>query len=360
MQITENSTGMVAGLAVAADKEARDFCIVVVKGTFRTDAKGRMTPAEEQRPLVYADEHHGDPGTSCIEYECDFALTKQRTDVLVAGKAVAPSGQPVTKLVVGLEVQGHTKEVVVIGPRSWVRFLGSVFPSDAAPFTEMPLTYDRAFGGQDDSRGPGKRGVERRNPVGRGFHPHRPGREVEGSLLPNLYRPQQRLKSLRDKVDPVGFGCVGRGWKPRIDYAGTYDQQWLDEICPFLPADFDERYFQSAPEDQQFPLFRGGEVIRCLNMATNPVVQYTLPTLKVPVRFRFADREVEQEGALDTVILEPHLGLATLVWRARVALSKKLHALQSIAIGERRRSKPHFARLSDAVAWLRQLRGGES
>ena len=50
---------------------------------------------------------------------------------------------------------------------------------------------------------------------------------------------------------PMGFG-PGR---PRLDaplsYAGTYDQNWLDNVFPFLPADFDERYYQAAPEDQQ-------------------------------------------------------------------------------------------------------------
>ena len=31
-------------------------------------------------------------------------------------------------------------------------------------------------------------------------------------------------------------------------------QQWLDEICPFLPKDFNERYYQATPADRQVPL----------------------------------------------------------------------------------------------------------
>ena len=49
----------------------------------------------------------------------------------------------------------------------------------------------------------------------------------------------------------MSFGPVGRGWHPRLGYAGTYDQNWLDNVFPFLPADFRDDYYQAAPADQQ-------------------------------------------------------------------------------------------------------------
>ncbi len=166
----------------------------------------------------------------------------------------------------------------------------------------------------------------------------------------------------------LGLGFVGRAWAPRIAYAGTYDARWRDERAPFLPADFDSRYFQSAPADQQFPHFQGGERIRCVHMAAKPVVQYVIPSLRVPVGFRFIDREIEQVGVLDTVILEPHHSLAMLVWRTRVPIGKKLNVLREIIVGERpretrgtpvayRRGKPVFDGLGAAVRWLRARRG---
>ena len=45
----------------------------------------------------------------------------------------------------------------------------------------------------------------------------------------------------------MAFGPVGRSWQPRIRWAGTYDQKWMDEKFPFLPEDFDERYYQCRP-----------------------------------------------------------------------------------------------------------------
>ncbi|WP_342376383.1 DUF2169 domain-containing protein [Myxococcus stipitatus] len=368
MQISFNSTGMQAGLSVASGKDARDYCIVVVKGTFEANERGELSLTAEQQPPLATDEHYGEPATTSIRYECDFAMEKPFTDVVVVGKAVSPSGRPVTQLSVGLEVQKRRKALLVLGERRWLRSLGRMFPSEPVPFTEMPLVYERAFGGQDESRGPGRASVERRNLVGVGFHPHRSTAQIEGTPLPNLEHPAQRILSPRDRPEPMGVGHIGRAWTQRVAYAGTYDTRWRDERAPFLPEDFDSRYFQSVAGDQQFPLFRGGEQLRCVNMAATPVVPFVIPSLRVPVRFHFADREVEQEGVLDTVTLEPHLARAVLVWRARIALGKKLNSLREISIGEPprtergqiigyRNGKPLFRGLRDAVRWLRDSRG---
>lgn len=337
MQVAANTSGMQAGLAVTTDAHGCDWAVVVVKGTFITDARGTMQLLQQQRPLVYVDEHYGAPETSAIRYESDFAPIKRATDVLVVGKAVAPGGEPVTQLMVQLEVQGRAKDVSVVGERRWVRALGGLVPSDPVPFREMPLCFDRAFGGFDDSRGVMKVASERRNLAGVGFHPHRGAREVEGRPLPNLEHPHHPLSGPRDHPPPVGLGVIGRAWLPRVEQGGTYDQHWRDEVCPLLPADFDERYFQSAPLDQQFPLFRGGEVIRCVHMSAEPVVRYDIPVLDVPVRFCFDDHDIDEAGCLDTVILEPHDHLALLLWRARTRLPKKLTALREIFVGEQPR-----------------------
>lgn len=50
MQISENTTGMLAGLTVFTDKDGRDHCVVVVKGTFNVCKDGKVTLADEQLP----------------------------------------------------------------------------------------------------------------------------------------------------------------------------------------------------------------------------------------------------------------------------------------------------------------------
>jgi hypothetical protein len=368
MQITSNTTGMLADLAVAADRDARDHCVVAIKGTFRTNERGELSLADEQRSLVAADEHYGDPATTSVRYECDFALEKTLTDVIVMGKAVAPRRKHVTKLAVRLEVNGKAKDLVVYGERRWVTALGSVVASDPLPFDEMPITFDRAWGGYDDSRGVDRIEVEERNLVGVGFHPHRARAQLAGLPVPNVEALGKAISSPRDRVEPAGLGCIGRAWQPRVTLAGTYDERWREERAPYLPADFDSRYFQCAPRDQQFPLFAGGEILRCVHMAEQEVVAYRIPTFSVPVRFRFGDGEVERQAALDTVTLEPHLGLAMLVFRASVPLRKKLTLLLEVQVGarpaaesqerplRRRGGKPVFGGLDATLRWLRQQR----
>jgi hypothetical protein len=368
VQISANSTGMQAGLTLVADQTARDSCVVVVKGTFVTDDRGVLRLADEQQPLVATDEHYGAPEASAVRYECDFVLDKLRTDVLVVGKAMAPGGKPVQRLSVRLELPGRTKDVVVVGDRRWVRSLGAVFPSDPVPFTEIPLTFDRAFGGSDDTKGPMDVAIEPRNLVGVGFHPHRSLQAIEGQPVPNLEHPSHPITSRTDRPPPVGFGVVGRAWLPRRRYAGTYDQAWLDHHAPYLPPDFDPLFHQCAPEDQQLPPLRGGEVIRCVHMSERSVVQYVIPSLRVPVRFRAVTGDTIRDARLDTVILEPHMQRAQLVWRCHTAVGKKPSDLREIIIGDQRDAepaimgmrdgKPVFRGLDDAVRALRKRREG--
>lgn len=368
MEITANTTGMLAELSVATDENAHDYCVVVVKGTFNTSASGQLTLAEVQSPLVTADEHFGAPESSSVRYECDFALEKPMTDVLVVGMAVAPGGKPVEQLPVRLDVNGRVKDLIVHGERRWVATRNGIVASEAAAFVEMPISFDRAWGGQDDSLGPDRTVVEPRNLAGVGFHPHRAPNQIDGLPMPNVESVARPISSPRDSHAPVGLGCVGRSWQPRIALAGLYDQRWRKERAPFLPADFDPRFYQCAPEDQQFPHFRGGETLRCENMAAQAVVEFVIPSRNVVTRFRFHDGDAEERAVLDTVTLEPHLGRAMLVWRARVRLRKKLTALQEIRVTDgsartrevigHRNGKPMFAGLGATIDWLRARRGG--
>lgn len=358
MQITQNTTGMSAGLTVAADPHGRDHCVVVVKGTFVVSAAGELTPAEQQEPLIACDVPHGDPAVSSLRYECEFALTKPRADVLINGSAFSPSGRPVESLDVSLEIGERRKVVRVTGDRIWERGLTGIRPSEPSPFSEMPLRFERAFGGSDHSHAdPRHQGTELRNPVGVGFHKNPEPASVEGRPLPNLEDPESLLQHRSDTPPPVGFGSIGRAWQPRAGYAGTYDERWLAERFPFLPEDFDPLYFQSAPLDQQLPLLRQGERIRCLNMSPDGPVVFTLPAIECPVRFRFRERDVSMQASLDTLLVEPDQRRVLLLWRASVPIGRKLVALREVLVGRtpvsaeprRRNNKPYFRSLDELV-----------
>ncbi|MCK5013694.1 MAG: DUF2169 domain-containing protein [Candidatus Omnitrophica bacterium] len=56
--------------------------------------------------------------------------------------------------------------------------------------------------------------------------------------MPNTEETGKPVTKPNGKYRPMAFGPFGRAWKQRIQYAGTYDQHWIDSVFPFLQADF--------------------------------------------------------------------------------------------------------------------------
>lgn len=362
MQINTNTTGMPAGLTFAIDKNGRDHCVVVVKGTFEIDPEGNPIPAERQAALAPTDVHHGDPADSSVKYECEFALVKPRVDVIVNGEAVALGGRPVQELTVGLQMGSIRKDIRVVGDRRWKARVLGFGATEPEPFERMPLIYERAFGGADLSHpNPKHHGAEPRNTVGVGFHKNPDPATIDGQPLPNLEHPARPLRGWSDTPPPIGFGTVSRNWQPRVKFAGTYDQRWREHRYPFLPDDFDPHYFQSAPADQQLDGVEEGAVIRCVNMTENGVFEARVPNFDIPLDFRFRDRTVSAAPKLDTIIVEPTAGRVMTLWRASVPLGRKLHALREVVVGPRPRpvavaaggGKRRFNSLQELAEWNR-------
>lgn len=145
MQISKNTTSMEAGISVSVDKKGRDLCVVVIKGTFTIGNNGKTYLAEKREPMVYADAHYGEPDKTSIKYECDFAPFKPWADIIVNGYAVSPTGRPVDKVTVVLEVGSLRKHINIIGDRHWERGIFGMRPSAPTPFVKMPLVFERAF-----------------------------------------------------------------------------------------------------------------------------------------------------------------------------------------------------------------------
>lgn len=121
MQITGNTTPYPADLFVFTDKGGQKHCVVIVKATFDVMGSGDCVASDEQAAIVYTDEHHGDPSSTAISRESDFAPAKVHAEILVRGDAVAPGGRPVTQIEVSLARAGHVKRAIVTGDQTWVR-----------------------------------------------------------------------------------------------------------------------------------------------------------------------------------------------------------------------------------------------
>jgi len=151
--------------------------------------------------------------------------------------------------------------------------------------------------------------------------------------VPNVEYPGQRITSAQSRSDPAGLGVIGRGWQPRLGFAGTYDAAWTAEQFPLLPLDFNVRHFQAAPGDQQSRTLQGGEDVEIRNMTPEGTWRFNLPVLDVPVRLVYAERNEGAALRMDTVILEPDEYRLTLLARCKIPLIRKRGPLEEIIFG---------------------------
>jgi hypothetical protein len=323
-----NHTPFAAHLAVLPDPEGIDTAYVTVKGTF---AVGDTTEiAETQVPVVLADEYWGEEGASSLKYASEVHPSKSSTDVVLVGQAWAPHGKPATSVDVALKVAGRMKVVRVVGDREWSPGARHSAPK---PFVSLPLVYERAFGGTHVVEKEKKVLFEPRNPVGRGFVGKRSGRELDGLPLPNLEDPRSPVRSVDDRPAPAAFGYVSPAWEPRKSYAGTYDEAWTQNRAPYLPKDFDPRFFNAAHPDLVMPGFlTGGERIDVLNASERGALGFSVPECPVSAQVRIADTVHTPALRLETVLIEPDEGRACLTWRAAVACNKKVLAVHLVEL----------------------------
>jgi hypothetical protein len=119
----------------------------------------------------------------------------------------------------------------------------------------------------------------RENLVGTGFIGKLTRERVEGLRLPNLEDPRNLIRSWDTRPKPVGFAFYGRGWMPRLAYAGTYGEKYMKERHPLPPADFSYRFFNGAHPDLQVKGYlRGDEEVVLLNVCPHdPEMRFRLP-----------------------------------------------------------------------------------
>jgi hypothetical protein len=332
-----NATKMRAGYTMGMDPSGRELLVVAVKGTFTLPRNGEepeLTP--DQISLVDADIFTGEPGFSSPLYESDFAPIKPRCDVLLNGSAYSPRGRAARRVTVSLQVGPVSKSFDVIGNRVWVGALLGAVASQPEPFTVMPISYDRAYGGIDtNDPDPAKHRYYEFNHAGVGFHQQTSREFIDGTPLPNTEEPGRIVDNPRGSYRPMAFGAIARAWQPRVKLAGTYDQNWIDNIFPFLPPDFDELYYQSAPIDQQMPYPQGGEEIVLTNLTPDGHTSFQLPSVNMPVVFYPRHGENKETNAVaDTLVIEPDLQRFTMTWRSHIPLRKNMFEIEQILVGE--------------------------
>jgi hypothetical protein len=298
-----NDTPFVVATSHWEDLEGHPKLTVSVKCTFKFEGHVSASMAAIQLPVLFADVLNGKGSSSSVRFESDMAPFKPKADVVVVGKAYCPGGNPVTKLDVSLSVGGLQKSIRVFGDRQWWFPTWLVlFPIKTPPkrFTTMDLVYERAFGGVYD--GPGFYCKE--NLVGTGYIRRRRVKSTHKKKLPNLEDPKHLIRWWWDKPKPVGFGFYGRGWHPRVKYAGTYDEKYQKERAPKPALDFSYAFYNGAYPDLQVEGYlRGDEEVELINLSPEPRLHFHLPGIRPQITISKwtvpPDKWMEQNATAD-------------------------------------------------------------
>lgn len=370
------------------DTSDREYRVVVIRTTYQltpTAVQGEFVPVlmeEAPPPLELEDRYMSAAGESSLVCESDLAPFKPRCDVLLTGTARAPDGRPHHQWPVRLRLSkggdDHEtprtgsrflldKSLIVHGPRHFKKSLLGIWDVHAAePALGVPLQYELAYGGSSIVPAPARSSPTHSknepefllnevcfsNPLGRGWrhvdferHAKSAGMSVSGmtpapqieavddpiqgldlvSQPPGPLRVDQMAQIATSyRHSPAGFGPVGRAWTPRVQRAGSYDEEWLQNRWPNLPRDFDMGYWNCAPEDQQIPYPPSNLTIELLNL-TDPaqtrggLIAFRLPGHRAAVLFRLrSGLLLGATPVIDTLHIDAESLRVALVWRATV------------------------------------------
>lgn len=312
------------------------FQVVVVKGTFDIVKGTPLQLSAEQEPLRTGDVYWVPHAASSLRWEDDLAPFKPRADIVVNAVAYAPGGRPAREWLAGLTVGALTKRVLVTGPRVWTHapLVGwALGPPE--PAVEVPLRYERAFGGRVERDG--RIEVHQENPVGVGFVDRGrldPSRPIPA---PTILCPDGRLPVLGEPYPVEGLSALGKPWLPRRARAGTFDAAWAAARHPRLPHDFNAAFYNCAhPGLIHDGWLRGDEEVRLERLhREHEILTFRLPALTVAAAI--TDRDGYRYGSparLDTLTLDAERLRAWLTWRVTLPLYRHGIAQLDIAMRE--------------------------
>ncbi|WP_158743553.1 DUF2169 domain-containing protein [Acidisphaera sp. L21] len=227
-------------------------------------------------------------------------------DLLVSGRAWPAGGGLASGVRVAVTIGAWRKELAVFGDRIWEMGVSGMASTRPLPFQSMPITYDRAFGGLGNKW----------NPTGLGM-----GHGDRSIRLPNVEALDRLISQPTARPEPAGFGPIDPFWRPRSDRFGTFNADWLSTEWPGMPADFDLRHWNQAPQDQQFSgWFRGDEQISVYNMHPDqPRLDIALPGRRARAFIAGVDGEFgEINLRLDTIAVDMEAGYTELTWRGAI------------------------------------------
>ncbi|MCL1125975.1 DUF2169 family type VI secretion system accessory protein [Shewanella surugensis] len=181
----------------------------------------------------------------------DTGMPKLKAEWLVSGHAY--SGETARQHVrVSVSLAEQEKTLDVYGQRYWIVDKDKLVPSEPEFFTQMPLTWELTWGGEQVAE----------NTLGCNDI-------FENASLPSIfYANRSETHDLTQaEQQSASFLPLAIEHPVRKECMGTYDEIWFREQWPNFPPDFDWHFFNQAPKDQwHSDYFLGGEFYSVINL----------------------------------------------------------------------------------------------
>ncbi|PQJ84379.1 DUF2169 family type VI secretion system accessory protein [Aliivibrio sifiae] len=303
------------------DRQGHEVWVLSMKRAW-TWLEGRWV--EEEAPAIINDDpiYAGDAGFSAMISDHDFPIHKKNTDVLVYGKAKTYTKKPMSSHTCRLLIDEHIdKSLIIIGERQWIDHSGSLTVSSAKPFIEREIDYTNAIGGDE------------RNRLGSGIADT--NEELASMKVPSVFYVGQNWQANSNKVQVAGFGPLPPFFSERSRWAGTFDERWQEERRPLWPIDFDDRFYQSAPHDQQCKGYLiGGERLMVSGFCHDDALSFRIPTEKYQATVTFQDKEEISLMPIYTVWIDANKKRVEVIYTASFHCQDREHLLTSSRLEE--------------------------
>jgi hypothetical protein len=310
------ATNMTPGQVFAFEKEGilgQVFSVIVLKSSFDL-TPGLLRLSDDPLGIVLADAYFGAPETTSLRVEGDLVIQRPGTDLWITGEAVAPSETREREWLASIELGPSAQQFRFFGPRAWSHHAEHGWRLGAPePTRSVALRYEHAFGGTGYPE----------NPVGVGFHAKDELDTAKTYSAPSILSASDDYAHIEDRLDPAPLGPLSRWWQPRYRWAGTFDaaweRSWRDKPGgrPFLPQDFDYRFYNAAHPRFVVPgRLRGDEPLSIHGFGARVETTTRLPGWRFVAVLQDGDEAGRAEDMkLDTVHLDLQRRQAHLVWR---------------------------------------------
>lgn len=300
------------------DEHGRALWVVVGKREWQFDGIN-WNPLQEC-DIFTEPQYMGEPGASAQRIDHEFAYFKSNTDVILCGKARSYAKNPVTSHECRLLIDGHIdKTLKVYGPRQWVEHGGSITISRPSSFIEADIDYSYAIGGDE------------RNRMGCGVATS--NQQLLEQPVPRIFYPNEDWTATSKQIKVAGFGSVPPFFESRQRLAGTFDDEWLENRKPTLPVDFDRRFYQTAPLDQQCKgHLSGGERIMMSGFCHDDTLTFRLPKTRYQAEARFKDQTITADMSIFTLFVDTETKKLSLTYTAAFPCQDQEHLLISTVI----------------------------